>query len=224
MRYVISGDNLQMANITLNRDEAMEVVPDSVAYTVGDFDIGLSKGIMGGLKKAISGDNLETVTYRPKKGVGAFGISGTFPGRIMDIELKHTDWIIRKESFLAMQPSVTVKLEFQKRLGDAFGSESFTLLKLGGNGMAFLFALGDYVIFPLKENESYEISTERAVAWESSVKYKIKTKKEMKSGIFDKDLPYVTKFEGPGRVVMQTLSLKRIHNMLRPYMDVEEEK
>lgn len=213
-----------MANITLNENEAMEVVPDSVAYTVGDFDISVSKGIISGIKKAITGDNLETVTYRPRKGVGAFGVVGTFPGRLMDIELKQADWIIQKESFLAMQPSVTVKLEFQKRLGDAFGSESFTLLRLGGKGMTFLFALGDYIIFPLREGESYEVATDKAVAWESSVKYKIKTKKEMKCGIFDKDLPYVTKFEGPGRIVMQTMSLRRIHNMLLPYIKTDDEK
>ncbi|MGI6471725.1 MAG: AIM24 family protein [Candidatus Methanomethylophilaceae archaeon] len=224
MRYVISGDNLQMANITLSEGEAVEVIADSVAYTVGKFDIKASKGFISGLKRAITGEGLETVTYSPSKGVAALGVGGTLPGRIMDVELNRTDWIAQKDSFLAMQPTITVKIEFQKKLGDAFGNESFTLLRLGGKGMAFLFALGDFIIFPLDKGDSYEVSTDRAVAWESTVKYKIEPKKEMKSGFFDKDLPYVTKFEGPGRIVMQTMSLLRVHSMLSPYIEAEDSK
>ncbi len=224
MRYVISGDNLQLANITLSEGEVMEVTAESVVYTVGKFNIGVSKGIIGGIKKAIAGDNLETVTYCPKKGTSALGVGGSLPGRIMDIEIKHIDWIAQKSSFLAMQPTVTVKQEFQKKLGEAFGNESFTLLRLGGKGMVFLFALGDFIIFPLQSGDSYEVSADRIVAWESSVKYKIETKKEMKSGFFDKDLPYVTKFEGPGRIVIQTMSLQRVHSMLSPYIGTDEGK
>lgn len=224
MRYEISGDNLQLANITMSEGESLEVAANSVIYTVGTFNIDKSKGIVGGLKKAITGSVLETITYSPKKGVAALGIGGSLPGRIMDLEISRVEWIAQKDSFLAMQPEVVVKQEFQKKLGESFGKEPFTLLRFGGKGMTFLFSLGDFIIFPLQKGDSYEVSADKAVAWESTVKYKIELDKDMKSGIFDKSGPYVAKFEGPGRIVMQTMSLQKIQSVLMPYISDDEEK
>ncbi len=213
-----------MANITLRDTESLEVTVDSVVYTVGKFKIDKPKGVINGLKRSISGETMETVSYSPGKGVAAIGIGGNLPGRIMDIEIGNTDWIAQKESFLAMQPTVNVKQEYQKRLGQIFGIEPFTLLRLGGKGMTFLFALGDFVIFPLQAGDSYEVSTDKAVAWESTVKYKIEANKELREGFFNKTAPYITKFEGPGRVVMQTMSLQRVHSILSPFIETEDER
>ncbi len=225
MRYEITGDNLQLANIILSAGESIDVAIGSTIYTLGNFDVKKSGGgIIDGIKKALAGKCLETMNYSPKKGVGTIGVGGHLPGRIMDVNIDRMGWIAQKDSFIASQPGISTDQEFQKRLGDEFGQEGLTLIKFGGKGMLFLFSLGDFLIFPLQKGEVYEVATDKAVAWESSVKYKIEADKNLKNTFFGKDGPYVTKFEGPGRIVVQTMSMQKVYRMLRPYEEKSDEK
>ncbi|HKM09718.1 MAG TPA: AIM24 family protein [Candidatus Methanomethylophilaceae archaeon] len=225
MRYEITGDNLQLANIILSADESINVAIGSTIYTLGTFDVRKSGGgIIDGIRKVLTGKCIETMSYSPKKGVGTIGVGGHLPGRIMDLNIDRMSWIAQKDSFVASQPGITIDQEFQKRLGDEFGQEGLTLIKFGGKGMLFLFSLGDFLIFPLQKGDVYEVATDKAVAWESSVKYKIELDKALKGTFLGKDGPYVTKFEGPGRIVVQSMSMQKIYRMLKPYGEKSEDK
>ena len=225
MRYEITGNNLQLVKIILSAGESIDAAIGSVVYSTGNFNISKSGGgLISGIKNVISGKCLESMNYSPKNGVGTIGIGGHLPGMIMDVNVEGMSWIAQKEAFVASQPTVNTDQEFQKRLGDAFGPDGLTLIKFSGKGMVFLFSLGDYIILPLQKGDVYEVATDKAVAWESSVKYKIEIDKDLKGSYFGKDSPYITKFAGPGRIVMQSMSMQKVYQALSPLIPTPEEK
>lgn len=225
MRYEITGNNLQLAKIIMSTGESIDAAIGSVVYSVGDLNVSKSGGgVINGIKKVLSGKCLETMNYSPKNGIGTIGVGGRLPGMIMDVNVEGMSWIAQKDAFIAAQPTVDTDQEFQKRLGDAFGPDGLTLIKFSGKGMVFLFSLGDYTIFPLEKGDTYEVATDKAVAWESSVKYKIDVDKDLKGSFFGKEGPYITKFAGPGRIVVQSMSLQKIHEALLPLIQTPEDK
>lgn len=225
MRYEITGNNLQLVKIILSADESIDASIGSVIYSTGNFNICKSGGgLINGIKNVISGKCLETMNYSPKSGVGTIGIGGRLPGMIMDVNVDGMSWIAQKDAFVASQPTVNTDQEFQKRLGDVFGTDGLTLIKFSGKGMVFLFSLGDFIILPLQKGDTYEVATDKAVAWESSVKYKIEIDKDLKGSFFGKDGPYITKFTGPGRIVMQSMSLQKVYEALGPLIPTPEDK
>lgn len=225
MRYEITGNTLQLVNIILSAGESIDAAIGSVIYTKGNFDVNKSGGgLINGIKKVISGKCLETMNYGPKNGIGTIGVGGRLPGMIMDVNIEKMSWIAQKNAFVAAQPTVNNDQEYQKRLGDTFGPDGLTLVKFSGKGMVFLFSLGDYIIFPLEKDDVYEVATDRAVAWESSVKYKIEIDKDLKGSFFGKNSPYITKFTGPGRIIVQSMSLQKVYEALGPLIPTPEDK
>lgn len=225
MRYEITGNNLQLVKIILSAGESIDAAIGSVVYTMGNLDISKSGGgLINGIKKAIAGKCLETMNYGPKSGICTIGVGGRLPGMIMDVNVEGMSWIAQKDAFIAAQPTVDTDQEFQKRLGNAFGPDGLTLIKFSGKGMVFLFSLGDYTIFPLQKGDMYEVATDKAVAWESSVKYKIDIDKDLKGSFFGKDGPFITKFTGPGRIVVQSMSLQKVYEALGPLIPSPEDK
>ncbi|GEM_PF-3438836 len=223
MRYEFSGDNLQFANIIMSEGESLEVAPGSVAYSRGDLEVGKSGGgVLGGLKKAIGGSPLDTVSYGVKRGVGTIGLGGRLPGKMMDINVEGMGWVAQKDAFIASQPTVRIEQEYQKKLGSSFGEEGLVLAKFSGRGMLFLFSLGDYNVFALQKGEELTVATDRAVAWEASVKYRIEVDKDLKSTFRGKEGPFVTTLTGPGRAVVQSMSPQRMMEAFLPLLPEPE--
>lgn len=223
MRYEFSGDNLQFANVIMSEGESLDVVAGSVAYSRGDFEVGKNGGgVIGGIRKAIGGSSIDTMSYGPRKGVGTLGLGGRLPGKMMDINIEGMGWVAQKDAFVACQPTVRIEQEYQKKLGSAFGDDGLVLAKFSGKGMLFLFSLGDYNVFALQKGEEFTVATDKAVAWEMSVKYRIDVDKDLKSTFRGKDGPYITTLTGPGRIVVQSMSLLRMVEAFLPLLPEPE--
>lgn len=225
MRYEFSGDNLQFVNVIMSEGESLDAATGSVAYTKGDFDVGKSSGgVLGGIKKALSGATVDALNYSPGKGVGTIGLGGRLPGKMMDINVEGMGWVAQRDAFIASQPTVRSEQEYQKKLCDAYGEGGLVLIKFTGKGMLFLFSLGDYNVFALQKGEEMTVATDKAAAWETSVKYKIEVDKSLKSTFRGKEGPYVTTFTGPGRIVVQSMSLQGMMDAFVPLIPEPETK
>lgn len=216
MRYTVTGDNLQFLNVELGAGEKLDVNDGSVAYFTGDMEIARKGGgLIGGLKKAITGGTLDLLTCGPSRGSGTLGLCGKLPGRMMDINVEGMGWIAQKDAYVASQPDVRIDKEMQKTLGDTFGAEGLVLMKFSGKGMIFLFSLGDFNIYSLQKGETYSVATDMAVAWETSVGYSVVLNKDLRSSRKD-DGPYYTIFKGPGRIIVQSMTPSRMMDVFLP--------
>ena len=221
MKYAITGDNLQFVNVELGPNETLHSVAGAMAYMTGNMrmEAVMEGGFMSGLKRSLSGSSLFLVKYAPQGGVGVVGLGGRVPGKILDLDIGKGSWIVQKTGYLGAEPSVKLDMAFQKKLGAAFfGGEGFILQKLSGQGMAFIAACGDLNVVELKAGEQYKVSTANAVAWEESVSYDITAAGGIKTSLFGGEGLFVTTLTGPGKIVIQSMTLQDLATALIPYL------
>jgi len=221
MKYTITGDNLQFVNVELSPNEQLNSVAGAMAYMTGNMrmEAVMEGGLMSGLKRSLSGSSLFLVKYTPQGGNGIVGLGGRVPGKILDIDVGKGSWIVQKTGYLGAEPTVKLDMAFQKKLTAAFfGGEGFILQKLSGQGMAFVAACGDLNVVELRPGEQYKVSTANAVAWEESVSYDITAAGGIKTSIFGGEGLFVTTLTGPGKIVIQSLTLQDLANALIPYL------
>lgn len=221
MKYTITGDNLQFVNVELSPNEQLNSVAGAMAYMTGNMrmEAVMEGGLMSGLKRSLSGSSLFLVKYTPQGGNGIVGLGGKVPGKILDIDVGKGSWIVQKTGYLGAEPTVKLDMAFQKKLTAAFfGGEGFILQKLSGQGMAFVAACGDLNVVELRPGEQYKVSTANAVAWEESVSYDITAAGGIKTSIFGGEGLFVTTLTGPGKIVIQSLTLQDLANALIPYL------
>lgn len=220
MKYTITGSNLQFANIEINPGETFQSQAGAMVMMSGNMKMTskMEGGFMSGLKRSFSGSSFMLVKYNAEGGNGTLSISGNAPGKILDLDVGKGCWLCQKTAYLGSEESVKLDMAFQKKLGSIFfGGEGLVLQKLSGSGMAFIHACGDLHIIDLQPGQVLKISTSNAVAWEQSVKYDIASL-GIKNALFSGEGLFVTTLTGPGRVVIQSMTLGDLAAALIPYL------
>jgi len=221
MKYTITGDNLQFVNVQIDNGEKVQSQAGAMRYMTGNvtMEAKMKGGLMGGLKRAFSGESLFLVDYEAHGGAGIVGFGGGAPGKIVDLDISKGTWLVQKTGYLASEIGVKLEIGFQRKLGSGlFGGEGFILQKLSGEGIAFIAACGDFNIVDLKPGEKYKVSTSNAVAWEESVQYDIESAGGIKTALFGGEGLFVTTLTGPGKIIIQSMTLPDLATSLIPYL------
>ena len=221
MKYTITGDNLQFVNIELQPGEEFNSVAGAMAYMSGNMrmESKMEGGLMAGLKRSLSGASLFLLKYAPQGGVGTVGLAGKAPGKVLDLDIGQGPWIVQKTGYLGSETTVKLDMALQKRMGSMlFGGEGLILQRLSGTGRAFVHACGDLNIVDLAPGQQYKVSTANAVAWEESVSYDITAVGGIKTALFSGEGLFVTTLTGPGRIVIQSMTLGDLAESLIPYL------
>ena len=220
MKYTITGANLQFANIELESGEEFFSQAGAMKYMTGNMT--MEAKAKGGIGKSIgrlfTGESLFLVRYKANGGKGIVGIGGSVPGKILDLNISKGTWIAQKTAYLGGEEGVNLEVTFQKKLGAVlFGGEGFILQKISGRGMAFLEACGDLILVDLAPGQMYKVSTSNAVAWQESVKYDITAAGGIKTALFGGEGLFVTTLTGPGKIVIQSMTLSELAGSLVPF-------
>lgn len=221
MRYTITGDNLQFVNVELEEGELLLSTAGSMAYMTGNMtmEAKMEGGLLKGLGRTLTGASLFLVQYKSKGGTGIVGLCGSVPGKIADLDIGKSKWIVQKTGFLGSQETVNMRMAFQKKIGSIlFGGEGLILQELSGTGKAFVAACGDFNIVELKPGEQYKVSTAKAVAWEDTVSYDITAAGGVKTALFGGEGLFVTTLTGPGKIIIQSMTLPELAASLVPYL------
>lgn len=221
MKYTITGDNLQFVNVELQPDEEFHSVAGAMAYMTGNvrMESMMTGGFMQSIKRSLSGASMFLQKYTPQGGVGVIGLAGKAPGKIVDLDISKGSWLVQSSGFLASEMGVNLDMAIQKKLGTAmFGGEGLIMQRLSGSGMAFIHACGDMNIVDLKPGEMYKVSSANVVAWEDSVKYDFTSVGGVKTALFSGEGLFVTTLTGPGRIIIQSMTLGDLANALVPYL------
>ena len=220
MRYDITGDNLQMLNVEISPGETLYSVAGAMAYMTGNvtMEAKATGGAWASIKRSLTGASLFLVQYR-SEGTGVIGLANSAPGKVMDIDVSKGAWMLQKTGYLASEEGVNLDLAFQKKLGSMlFGGEGLILQRVSGNGIVFICGCGDFVVKDLAPGEILKVSTANAVAWEETVTYDIASVGGIKNMLFSGEGLFVTTLRGPGRVVLQSMTLGDLAMSLYPYM------
>jgi len=221
MRYTITGDNLQFVNLQLEENEDFQAIAGGMRYMTGNMvmEAQLQGGILKGIGRSLSGASMFLVQFKSMGGTGIVGLGGSVPGKIIDLDIGEGKWIVQKQGYLGSQPTVELKMIFQKKLSSVFfGGEGLILQELSGSGTAFVAASGDFNIVDLKPGEQYKVSTANAVAWQDSVSYDITAAGGVKTALFGGEGLFVTTLTGPGKIIIQSMTLGDLAGSLIPYL------
>ena len=220
MKYTITGSNLQFVNCEIEPGETLLSNAGAMVMMSGNCDMKskMEGGFFAGLKRSISGSSFMLVNYTAAGGTATVSLAGKAPGKIYDINVGDGAWITQKTAYLCSEQSVNLDIAFQKKLGSIFfGGEGLVLQKLSGTGKAFIHACGDFNVVDLAPGQVLKVSTSNAVAWQDGVKYDIASL-GIKNALFGGEGLFVTTLTGPGKVIIQSMTLYDLAMSLYPLM------
>jgi uncharacterized protein (TIGR00266 family) len=225
LRYDIEGHNLQIARVHLDPTQEIYAEAGKMIYKSANVDwatrmTGQSFGqkIIGAIKRKLMGESLFFTYFRAAGGPGEVGFAGHYPGKIQVFELNPGQTImVQRDGFLFAQASVTLDIAMVRRLGAGLlGGQGFILQKLTGPGAVFVHAGGDHVDFTLAPGEMLQVQTGHLVAFEPTVNYDIQMVGNIRTAIFGGEGLFLTTLTGPGRVILQSMTLERLRHELSP--------
>ncbi len=223
--YTIQGDNLQVARLRLNPGQEvyaeagkMLYKKPSVSWETRMTGDSIGQKIWGEVKRKLMGESLFLTYFRASASGGEVGFAGSYPGRIQDFDLQSGQSImVQRDSFLCAQSSVQLNIAFVKKLGSGFfGGEGFILEKLTGPGTVFIHGGGDFVEFTLAPGEMLQVDTGCIVAFDEGVDYDIQFVGGIKTAIFGGEGLFLATLTGPGRVIVQSMTLEKLRRELTP--------
>jgi uncharacterized protein (TIGR00266 family) len=222
--YTIQGDNLQVARVRLKAGQEVYAEAGKMIYKTPNVQWdtrmtgnSLGEKIWGALKRKLMGESL-FMTYFRAVGDGEVGFAGSYPGKIQAYELAAgQSMMMQRDSFLFAQTSVQLNIALVRRLGTGFfGGEGFILERLTGPGAVFIHAGGDFVEFELAPGEMLQVETGCIVGFDESVSYDIQLVGGIKTAIFGGEGLFLATLTGPGRVLVQSMTLEKMRRELVP--------
>jgi uncharacterized protein (TIGR00266 family) len=224
LEYKIQGDNLQVVRIRLKPGQEIFAEAGKMLYKSSNVfwesrmsGTGLGAKLLGALKRKLMGESLFWTHFR-SQGEGEVGFAGSYPGRIQFFDLAAgKSVIVQRDSFVCAQSTVQVNIEFVKRIGAGFfAGEGFILERLSGPGTVFIHGGGDFIEFDLKPGETLQVDTGCVVGFEETVTYDVQMAGGIKSMIFGGEGLFLATLTGPGRVIVQSLTLEKLRRELAP--------
>jgi uncharacterized protein (TIGR00266 family) len=220
--YKIEGDNLQIVRIKLKPGQDIYAEAGKMVYKTANVEwqtkmtgSGIGEKLIGALKRKLTGESL-FMTHFQCSNAGEVGFAGDFPGRIQPFHLDAgRSVLVQRDGFLVAETSVKIDIAFTKKIGAGFfGGEGFILQRLSGPGVAFVHAGGDFVEFNLGPDETIQVDTGCVVAFDDSVNYDIQFAGGIATSIFGGEGLFLTTLKGPGRAVVQTMTLAKLRREL----------
>lgn len=218
MEAKILGDSLPVITCKLAKGES--IVTESGGMSWMDEGIAMSTstngGIMKGLGRALAGESLFMNTYTAEKDDVEIAFSSSFPGKILEFDLKEGETIIaQKRAFLCAESTVDIAMHFRKKLGAGFfGGEGFIMQKITGPGKVYLEIDGEVVKKELAEGEKLKVDNGYVAAMTSSVNLDIETVPGLKNIVFGGEGLFLTTLKGPGTVYLQSMPVSKLASML----------
>ncbi len=222
MKHSITGDNLQFVHLEFAPGEMAWAEAGAMVYMSGNVTMNAKArgGLMSGLKRVLTGESFFVTEFSAEGGPGVAAFAGRAPGKITAIDLRGgKQWIFQKDAFLCAESTVNMDIAFQKRFGAIlFGGEGLILQRFWGDGTVFVHAPGDLIEYDLRPGQTLKVSSGHAVGWEGSVTYDIQTVGGVKTAFFGGEGLFVTTLTGPGKVLLQSMTLGKLATALIPFL------
>lgn len=186
----------------------------------------IGQKLWGAVKRKLMGESLFLTYFRASGAGGEVGFAGNYPGRIQNFDLRTGESImVQRDSFVCAQSSVQLNIAFVKKLGSGFfGGEGFILEKLTGPGTVFIHGGGDFIEFTLAAGEVVQVDTGCIVSFDEGVDYDIQFVGGIKTAIFGGEGLFLATLTGPGRVIIQSMTLEKMRRELAPGRTGGDEK
>lgn len=229
LSYRISGEILQIVEISLAQGQRVFSETGGMVWMdpVIELDTaapgggkGLLGAIGGALTRAVAGESIFLNFFSAPQGPGRVAFASSFPGKIIDVQLAAGQSIIaQRGAFLVGQDSLSLKVEFTRKLGAGLlGGEGFILQRITGPGLAFLEVDGELTVMDLQPGQQIKVDSGHVAAFTEGVRYDIEMQKSFKNMLLSGEGLALAVLTGPGRVWIQNLTLRNLAGRIAPYL------
>lgn len=221
MKYSIEGGSLPAVVIQLDPGETLISEVGGRTWCRGPVvtETKAEGGIGKSLGRMFSGESLFMSRYTAQ-GPVEIVFASSFPGRIVARTLNPGESIIcQKSSFLCGTAGVELAVHLQKKLGAGFvGGEGFIMQRITGPGTVFLELDGYCPEYDLAPGEQLVCDTGVVALMDATCQIDVQMVKGAKNMLLGGEGLFDTVVTGPGKVYMQTMSISRLAQQLRPFM------
>ena len=217
METKIVGEDLPVVVCKLKAGETVLTENGGMSWMDNDITMKTTTngGIMKGLGRALAGESIFMNTYTAEKDDVEIAFASSFPGEILEFDLKEGETIIaQKRAFLCSENTVDISMHFRKKIGAGFfGGEGFIMQKMTGPGKVFLEIDGSLVKKELKAGEKIKIDNGHLAVMTSGVDLNIETVKGVKNIVFGGEGLFLTTLQGPGTVWIQSMPVSKLASL-----------
>ena len=193
--------------------EAGAMVSMSEGITI---ETSVKGGFLSGLKRSFLGGESFFMNTFKASAPGEITFAPPLPGDIVHFQLNGETIFVQSSSYMASSPNISVDTKWAGAKG-FFAKEGLFLLKVQGTGDVFLSSYGAIHEIKLEEGKPYTIDNGHMVAFDESVKYKVRRVGGLKSTLFSGEALVCT-YTGSGRVFIQTRSEDAFLSWLIPHL------
>ncbi|MDX8377491.1 MAG: TIGR00266 family protein [Mariprofundales bacterium] len=228
MIYEIIGDDLQLVEVTLKKNQgvvaeagAMNYKQCGIEFTAKMGD-GSESGAFSKLasvgKRLLTKESLFLAHFTNSINENQHvGFSSPYPGKVLAIDMNEIDGktiYCQKGAFLCASLGTKLSVAFTKRLGAGFfGGEGFILQKLYGHGMVFIQAGGTLIEKQLN-NETLQVDTGCLVGFTKGVDFNVETAGSNMTMLFGGEGLFLTTLKGTGTVWLQSMPFSRLSDRI----------
>ncbi len=221
MQYQLIGEPMPVVQCTLQAGEAMKTERGSMVWMSTNMAMDTGSGGLGkAFGRMVSGEAIFQNTYTAVDGPGMIAFGASFPGSIRAVQIAPGQGVVcQKSSFIASEMGVDLSVFFQKKLGAGFfGGEGFIMQRLSGSGMAFLEIDGYAVEYQLAPGQSILVDTGNLAMMDETCSIDIQQVKGLKNMMFGGEGLFNTCVTGPGKIILQTMTISGLAGALIPYL------
>lgn len=224
LEYNIEGHNLQVARVHLKPGQEIYAEAGKMVYKTANVSwetrmsgATIGQKLLGAIKRRLMGESI-MMTYFRTPVAGEVGFAGHYPGKVHVFDLAPgQSMMVQRDGFLFAQASVQLDIALVRKLGAGlFGGEGFILQRLTGPGEVFIHAGGDFVEFDLAAGDQIQVQTGHLVAFDPTVQYDIQMVGSIRTAIFGGEGIFLATLTGPGKVIVQSMTLERLRHELAP--------
>lgn len=209
MDYEVSGKIAQQARIRLNQGDWLWTTKGTLmGYTEQvRWYLKVPGGAGGAARRLLSGEGIALTRVEADGDGQEVLLAANHPGHIRAWDLNDGALLATRGALLgAWGPEVNIDVTVAKRAGAAlFGGAGLFLQRLSGQGTVLIHGSGDFDQRDLGAGQEIFVSTGNLAAFGDSVDYNIRGVAGFRQMLFGGEGLFMTRLEGPGRVLLQTL-------------------
>jgi len=217
-KYEVVGSDMQVLHLKLSPSETILCEPGSMAYMQPDVTSGIN--VNSCFPRCMSGNYCIMSAYTNSSGSAdaTIALTPNIPAKVVPLPLGGTEgYFCKRGSYIAEMGTVDLGYEFDCDPQTACcAGQGCVRQTVGGNGTAFLAAMGTIMVKKLEAGETVLVDTYSVVAWSKSTTLGIKLVSDNPcvmccggEGLFN------TTLTGPGEVYVQSTSIEKVKNALR---------
>ncbi len=227
MEETIHGTTMPVLELSLQPGEAMVSEAGQFSWMSDAMQLDTNtgggmggKGLMGAVKRAVSGASIMMTTYTASGGAGSIAFVAKVPGHILPIDVAPgNDFMVHRHGFLCATPGIELSVGFQQSFrGGIFGGEGFILQKIAGQGRAFIELQGEVIAYDLQPGQTMRVHPGHAGLFQGSVTFSVVKVPGLVNRYMGADGHHFIVLTGPGRIWLQSMPLPILAGALSPYM------